>query len=381
MRALASLTFGDMDALLNHGHDDVRQLLQKPVILELDALTQSDKVFFTQSLLLWIHHFRMAEGVREQFKHAIVIEEAHHILSGERQSLVGGQSVMDLTFREIREFGESLVILDQHPSQISIPALGNTYTTICFNLKHRTDVGAMSQAMLLQEDERNLLGALPLGQAIVRLQGRGERPFVLAVPEFKISKGRVTDADVMHHMTTLGLLSVRNQNAWSQPAANASNGSEQRVNRAERVARDQRGALPDSAGTHPAGEPDTNDANIVGESSSPSSVESTSSPLSESLLAFLRDVSKYPDSGIAERYKRLGLSVRQGQRLKQELIECGLIREELEFTRTAKRRVIRLTEQGQGVLLEADFREHAARDERSANEAGDGESGGVRKMP
>jgi len=45
----------------------------------------------------------------------VIIEEAHHLLSDERRSLVGGQSVMEITFREIREFGESLILLDQHP--------------------------------------------------------------------------------------------------------------------------------------------------------------------------------------------------------------------------------------------------------------------------
>jgi hypothetical protein len=92
-------------------------------ILELDALTQQDKIFFVEALLLWIHHRRMIEKQRETFKHAILIEEAHHIFSDERRSLVGGQSVMDIIFREIREFGESLILLDQHPSKISLYAL------------------------------------------------------------------------------------------------------------------------------------------------------------------------------------------------------------------------------------------------------------------
>ncbi|GAF86587.1 unnamed protein product, partial [marine sediment metagenome] len=172
LRALSSLCFGEMGTLMNQGNDNIEELLARPVILELDALTQSDKVMFMQSMLLWIHHYRMTEPTRETFKHAIVIEEAHHILSGERQSFVGGQSVMEITFREIREFGEAMIILDQHPSQISMPALGNTYATFCFNLKHRTDVNAMSQAMLLQDDERMILGNLQIGEAVVRLQGR-----------------------------------------------------------------------------------------------------------------------------------------------------------------------------------------------------------------
>jgi len=292
LRALSSLCFGEMDTLVNQGNDNLEELLSRPVILELDALTQSDKVFFVQALLLWVHHFRMSEPTREQFKHAIVIEEAHHILSDERRSLLGGQSVMEITFREIREFGEAMIILDQHPSQISIPALGNTYCTICFNLKHRTDVNAMAQAMLLKDDEKDILGSLQIGQAVVRLQGRVVRPFMISVPEFTINKGILTDTKLISHMTCLGLLSSRNHKV-SRPAT-------------------------------PAG--------------------GNSQPSPEQ--AFLADVAEFPDSGVAERYKRLGLSVRQGQKLKDKLAAEKLIQEQTQITHKGKLHVIRLTEKG-----------------------------------
>jgi len=63
---------------------------------------------------------------------------------------------------------------------------------------------------------------------------------------------------------------------------------------------------------------------------------------------FLQDVREYPESGIGERYRRLGISVRQGQRLKAELVEKGLIEEAEKKTKTGRLRVIRLTgEDGQ----------------------------------
>jgi hypothetical protein len=58
---------------------------------------------------------------------------------------------------------------------------------------------------------------------------------------------------------------------------------------------------------------------------------------------FLQDVREYPDSGITERYRRLGISVRQGQKLKAELVEKGLIEEAEKKTKTGRLRVIRLT--------------------------------------
>ena len=298
MRALSSLCFGEMDVLVNQGSDDLIKLLDRPVILELDALTQSDKVFFIQATLLFIHHYRIARPVREKFEHAILIEEAHHILSNERHSLVGGQSVMEITFREIREFGESMIILDQHPSQISMPALGNTYCTICFNLKHRTDVSAMSQAMLLQDAERDVLGSLQIGQAVVRLQGRGVKPFLIDVPEFEIRKGSITDTHVTYHMTRLGLLSSRKQ----------------QIKRTQSVM-----------------------SAVAGEETLPSR---------DLGLELLRDIFDFPESGIAERYRRLAISVRQGQKLKAVLVDAKHVLEHTELTNRGRLRVIRLTEQG-----------------------------------
>lgn len=295
LRALSSLCFGDMDGLLNTGNNqNLDRILDSSVILELDALTQSDKVFFVQALLLWVHHRRMTDSRREHYKHTIVIEEAHHVLSDERRSLVGGQSVMEIIFREIREFGECLILLDQHPSRISLPALGNTYCTICHNLKTRADINAIAQCLLLDQ-EKDLLGSLGVGQAVVKLQGRIARPFQIQVPEFPIEKGIITDAYIQQHMQAIAPRMVMPE-----------------------VSPDQE-ALPLSLPEHPI--PDLS-------------------------IAFLQDIQSYPDSGVAQRYKRLSLSVRQGQNLKDHTIREGLISEQLTTTARGRMRVLEVTEKG-----------------------------------
>ncbi len=302
LRALSSLCFGDMDKLLNTNNNiSLDHILNKNVILELDALTQSDKVFFIQAMLLWIHHKRMAEETREDFKHVIVIEESHHILSDERRSLVGGQSQFEIIFREIREFGECLIFLDQHPSKISLYALGNTYTTICMNLKHRSDINAMAQCMLLDRD-RDILGSLEVGQAVVKLQGRIATPFQVNIPWFAIEKGKITDSFVKEHMKKI---------APSEPEEDF--------------------RLP---------------ADSDGDSSMNKNVD-----LAKNLeLVFLRDVQDYPDSGIAIRYKRLGISVRQGQKIKAQALEKQLTEDWIESTNTGRITRIRLTKKGIALL-------------------------------
>lgn len=318
LRALSSLCFGEMDTMLNTSQNQsLERLLTNSVILEMDALTQSDKIFLVQSLLLWVHGRRIIDGEREVFKHAIMIEEAHHVLSNERHSLVGGQSVMEIVFREIREFGESIVFLDQHPSKISISALGNTFCTICFNLKHQKDIYAMAQSMLLASSEKDMLGSLEVGQAVVKLQGRTARPFLVNVPEFPIQKGVVSDAHISTRMA---------------------------------------GIIEDAFPTHVYGSPPSCGSAATSTTMSsgvPAAIyqdgeEGLPDPRTRALLA---DVNDYPESGIAARYKRIGISVRQGQKLKAQLVNQELIEEREQRTQTGRIRIIRLTEKGRAAML------------------------------
>ncbi len=168
----------------------IEEMLKQSVILELEALADDDKTFLIESMLLWIHHYRMLEPGREQFKHAIIIEEAHHIFLKKKEAR---ESIPEVIMREIRELGEGIILIDQNPSKISIPALGNTYTTIAMNLKHNADIVSVAEAMLLEQADREYLGQLEVGYGIVKLQGRHFRPFLVKFPLVKIEKGSTTD--------------------------------------------------------------------------------------------------------------------------------------------------------------------------------------------
>jgi hypothetical protein len=56
----------------------------------------------------------------------------------------------------------------------------------------------MAQCPLLDKD-KDILGSLEVGQAVVKLQGRIARPFQITVPEFIIQKGSITDEYIQEH--------------------------------------------------------------------------------------------------------------------------------------------------------------------------------------
>jgi hypothetical protein len=61
-------------------------------------------------------------------------------------------TVTDVILREIRELGEAIVCLDQHPSLISKPALGNTYNRLFRAIHPGENIGLVQLKM---EEERH----------------------------------------------------------------------------------------------------------------------------------------------------------------------------------------------------------------------------------
>ena len=196
-RSLNSINFPGLSEVVNceKGYS-IDELLKKKVILELDGLSDTDKAFLIGSLLLWIYYYRMCEQEREVLKHAIIIEEAHNLFYKTQHDT---EDIPDIIMREIRELGESITIIDQLPHRISVTALGNVYTKICLSLSLSQDIFAMSNALLLDKDQKKYLGMLKLGEAIVK-SGRHSFPFLISIQNFNLKKGSISDQDLSIHM-------------------------------------------------------------------------------------------------------------------------------------------------------------------------------------
>lgn len=308
LRTLGVLYFGEFGRVLNVRKPyPIADLLKENVILELDALTNSDKTFFIEALLLWIHHYRLSEGEREVFKHAIVIEEAHHILLRKKQEMTGTEAITDIILREIRELGEAIILIDQHPSLISLPAHGNTYTTLCFGLKHRADMFTISESLLLEKDQVDFLGQLETGLAIVKLQGRYFKPFLVRFPLFPIQKGVVSDFDLLRR-----------------------NGSHSQESEVVRLRRGLDGLVRSLEG-------------LVNK-------EGAEVVLTEDERKFLVDIARNPISGVVARYIRLGINRYQGNNLQKRLLDKKLICWRPVSTRTGRLKVLVLTDAGKKAI-------------------------------
>jgi DNA-binding MarR family transcriptional regulator len=308
LRAVATLCYGDIGKVVNSPSIAIEELLKHNVILELDALTNSDKTFLIESLLLWIHHYRLQEKERETFKHAIIIEEAHHVLLKKKETK---ETIMDIILREIRELGEAIVLIDQHPSLISIPSIGNTYCTIAMNLKHARDVNTIGEAMLLNNEEREYLGRLPVGVGIVKLQGRYFKPFLVKFPLLEVEKGSIPDEEIKS--LTKG---------YSEKFKVISTDS---------------------------GEPE--EIPVV-QAAEKRKIENS---LSEEERKLLEDIGKFAVSGIADRFRRLNITPHKGYKILEALVSAGFIISSFIATTKGRLRFLQLSDKGKRLIDSKEF--------------------------
>jgi hypothetical protein len=283
----------------------------------------------------------LAEGGREKFKHGIVIEEAHHVLLRKKQEVTGEEAVTDVILREIRELGEAVVVLDQHPSLISKPALGNTYCTVSMNLKHRGDISMIADSILLDAERARYLGKLEVGWGMVKLQGRWFQPFLVKFPYLKVEKGAVGDEELRRH-------------ADCDPQIEDESRESRRLS--EKAQRDKesdfgrKGSLRLSCvakgGISGIPEMGKNREKLqVGAGSTGGEIR-----LGDEEMIFLDDVQKNEVSSVSDRYLRLGLSARRGHKLKTALLGNGLISEENVAYGCGRLKLLGLTGRGREVL-------------------------------
>ena len=182
------------------------------------------------------------------------------------------------------------------------------------NLKHSADVSAIAASMLLRDEEKEVLGRLPVGSAVVKLQGRWPRAFRIRIPHRPIPKGSVRDLELRERM---------------------------RPYRFEPIRRDEAVTKTDSK---PFADPeDATDRKAGSSDDYPASVQS-----------LLTDVAADPLSGMVERYRRMGVSRRKGNAWKEDCIQRRLISTVDISTRSGRVVLLELTEEGKRTLRRTD---------------------------
>jgi len=307
MRALESLEFADLSSNDQISQEQLAQtMLHENTVIELDALAQESKKFLIPLLCLWLYYVRLNSPEREKLKLVIFIEEAHHVLH--KRSQTANETILEMLFRQCRELGIGIVVIDQHPHLLSSAAMGNTYTSIFLNQKDPADINKAAAVCLLDADEKKYFSMLPVGQGIVKLQDRWMSPVLVKFPLVNINKGSVTD-DILARYSAIN------------NAKNTGSGRNTPIFK--------------------------RNFSILGQVPR---IPLYDIPLEAPAFAYIEDVLQYPDDGVKARYKRLGLSTGTANRLKDQLITQGWLEDQAVDIGQTRKVILRLTKQSKDAL-------------------------------
>ena len=199
LRIATVLTFGNFGKVVSSKTESnftVEDLLDKKVILELNALSNIEKKFFCEFILTYIYKLKKSKQKNQsgKFDHAILVDEAHNIFL-KTPTHFSKESVTDMVYREMREYGTSLICLDQHISKLSDTVKGNSACSIAFQQQLPQDIYDISGIMQLN-GQRQFFSMLPVGSAIVKLSERYNLPFLVEVAPVRLRENVITDSQV-----------------------------------------------------------------------------------------------------------------------------------------------------------------------------------------
>lgn len=318
-----------------------RQLLSGHTILELDGLSHSAKKFLVPLICQWLYSVQLGTNhQREKLKLVVFLEEAHHVLyRGEHRSK---ETLMNRMLRQCRELGIGFVVLDQQPNSLSAAALGNCFTSICLNQKHPQDVTTAAELSAVKATEKQLFSSLPVGQGVVKLQDRWPRPFLVQFDLMPVHKGAMTDELLQLYLSRDA---TGNRSIVTPEIPHAS------------------GQCESISGMSPTPSGQTGQRQI------PSSLlqaevfrAADRVPPTDQVLALLHDCVQFPNDGVRRRYRRLRIGTTTGTRLKNALIDAGLLLADTRKVGRSVRTRLRLTSLGKQLLLPPE----AGRDARAS---------------
>ncbi len=298
MRALNSVAFGRLASTRISQEEHAQSLLNGQTIVELDGLADSAKRFLVPIMCHWLYTVKLAAPEREKLSMVIVVEEAHHVLYRNEQR--SKETMMNRLLRQCRELGIGMVVVDQHPYLISSAALGNTYTSVCLNLKDPSDINRAAGLSQVPENEKRFFSMLPVGHGIVKLQDRWRQPMLAQFPLVEVAKGAVND-----EMLKAFVSGKHSQRAMRKQVRKAGFGSI--LATGERY-------------------------------------------LSEDEYVFLHDVATHDRDGVRARYERLGWSSERGQRIKDRLVQRGWLLETEQKLGQTRKLVLELVEDSARLL-------------------------------
>ncbi len=172
----------------------IEDLLQKPTIIELAAIENSDqKALIIALLLLSILAYVNANYIGEGgLRNVILLEEAHVLLDASSNSGQGeanpsaiAQGLVKRMLAEIRSYGVGIVIADQSPRKVSTDVVALTDMKMVFRLVEREDKQIIGDSTNMTDAQIQRMSKLKPGEAFLFFNKLDE-PEEVITPDYRL---------------------------------------------------------------------------------------------------------------------------------------------------------------------------------------------------
>lgn len=196
----------------------VHDLLSRPIVLELNAISDDEqKALLIALLLIQVSLYTMSNGSSAgRLKNVLLLDEAHVLLgdnTDRHANSKGKNSAVQLfqkMIAEIRSFGMSMIVADQAPSQVTRNIVANTDIKIAFRLVEKEEREIIANSTGMSDDYMNYLAQMQTGTAIT-YYSRLESPKIIVTPDFRENEGirlNVNDYEIKKHTETQSMMST-----------------------------------------------------------------------------------------------------------------------------------------------------------------------------
>ena len=154
----------------------LEDLLQKPTVIELNAINNKEQKSLIMALLLILICVYTKNNVAGdgELKNVMLIDEAHVLLAGgglkgEDSADSQGSTIEALEdmIAEIRSYGTSIIVADQSPTKVGRNIIANTNVKIIFKLVEKENKDAIATATNMTDADYDILGRLDVGEAML----------------------------------------------------------------------------------------------------------------------------------------------------------------------------------------------------------------------
>lgn len=172
------------------------------IVVEIDNLGHKGRIYLTPLILSHVFQYRIANNMRgvKQKPVLVIVDEGNEIFDKNLERMMGGLTLTSMV-REAREFQLGIVCSCQVPEAIS-DTLKNVYTRVLLSLSEGSNLKDFAESMGLTKEQIESNFSLAPGQAIIRLAGRYDKPFLAQFIDYPLEKN-VSNEEIQEHMNSL----------------------------------------------------------------------------------------------------------------------------------------------------------------------------------